>query len=446
MVKPVFPGRESKFLEFKSTIPKFDTLIKTCIAFANASGGQIIIGVEDENHEIIGISDADRRRIYDDFSNSLYDSTSPSLIAQIYEQNFGELSVLIIEVPVSPRKPYFLKRKGMAGGTYIRVGSSTRKATGEYIEDLIREAQRLSYDEEAVNQNINILSNNYLQAFIEGKVTKRRLQSEHIITTKVANKDDFVPTVAGVLMFCENPHDFIPEALVRCTRFKGTVGRDILQTEDICGVIENQASQTLKLINTWLVTHYELQGVRLKQQQPIPIEALREAILNALLHRKYNIVGAVKVAVYDNRVEIFSPGCFPGLVDVDRLGDGTTFLRNPRLVRLAYQINLIETRGTGIRLIFDSCQKAGIKKPEFSEEGDFVKVVFNIASEKLAYKNSNDAILAFVKLHRTVSAQEIAAYLSVSHNTAIRKLSQLIEKNKLRKVGRGPATKYVIAQ
>lgn len=146
MTDYTYPERESKLLEYKSTVPHFDTLIKTCIAFANAAGGRIIIGVDDTTHQVIGIDDKVRTKIYDDFQNSLYDAVSPTLIAQIYEQNFGTHSVLIIEIPSSPRKPYFIKNSGIANGTYIRVGSSTRKATQEYIEDLGREAQRILFD------------------------------------------------------------------------------------------------------------------------------------------------------------------------------------------------------------------------------------------------------------------------------------------------------------
>ena len=154
----VFPERESKLIEFKSVVPKFDALIKTSIAFANASGGRIIIGVDDDSREVIGVSELDRQKIYNDFPNSLFDSSCPSIIAQIYEQNFGGESVLVIEVPVSPRKPYFMKSKGVQNGTYLRVGSSTRKATSEYIEDLTREAQRISYDEELVDVSIAMLN------------------------------------------------------------------------------------------------------------------------------------------------------------------------------------------------------------------------------------------------------------------------------------------------
>jgi ATP-dependent DNA helicase RecG len=89
-----YPERESRSLEFKASIPKsMQALVKTCIAFANDSGGKIVIGVADDTREILGISEKDRDRIYDDFPNSLYDSTSPNLFAQIYEKNFNDISV-----------------------------------------------------------------------------------------------------------------------------------------------------------------------------------------------------------------------------------------------------------------------------------------------------------------------------------------------------------------
>jgi len=426
MVNTLFPERESKLLEFKSKVPKFDILIKTCIAFANAAGGRIII--------IIGISDDDRTKIFDSFPNSLYDSVSPSLIAQIYEQNFGKYSVLIIEIPVSPRKPYFLKSKGISKGTYIRVGSSTRQATDEYIEDLTREAHRVSYDEEIINARLDVLSKDLLHNFYGTKVTKKRLLADKIIATMPANKEHYCATVAGILMFSETPHNYLPEALVRCTRFKGIDGRNILRTEDITGALEQQAAESLKLITNWIATHYELRGVKLTGQIPVPTEAIREAIINALLHRKYTIPGATKIAIYDNRIEIFSPGCFPGLVDINSLGDGTTYLRNPTLVRLAYQVKLVEARGTGIRLIYESCKKAGVKKPVYHEEGDFVKIIFYFEPDVTSYENEETAIQAFMELQQNVTAQQVADFLSVSRNTAIRKLNNLTDLNRVKKM------------
>lgn len=442
MADIIFPDRESKLLEFKSRVTDFLPLIKTSIAFANAAGGKIIIGVDDKTRTIIGATEKDRMHIQDDFPNSLYDSATPNIVPQIYERNFADKIVIVIEIPASPRKPYFLKSVGTANGTYVRVGSSTRKANQEYIEDLIRDAQRISFDEENIHQAKAILSKELLTQLYGKNVTQSRLLADKVLTQHIANKELIAPTVAGVLMFTEQPHNYLPEALIRCTEFRGKEGRDIIRTEEITGSIIQQSITTLNLLNAWLATDYKLQGVQLKGQLPVPETALREAILNALLHRKYNIPGATKIAVFEDRLEVFSPGCFPGLVDINNLGDGITYLRNPILVRLAHRLHLVETLGSGIRLMFESCYKAGIRAPEFHEEGDFVKVVFYFQPDIEQHTTNHDAIMALLQKNKQTTAAEIANYLGVSHNTAIRKLKQLEKEKRLVKLGKGPAVKY----
>src|SRR5438105_3202387 len=114
----IYPERESKNLELKSQLPNFHNLIKTCVAFANGSGGKIVIGVNDGTREIVGVDHKTRDRIYDELPNSLYDATSPSLLAEIYEKRFDKASVVIIEIPSSIKKPVFIKTEGIPKGVY----------------------------------------------------------------------------------------------------------------------------------------------------------------------------------------------------------------------------------------------------------------------------------------------------------------------------------------
>ncbi|MFW9878444.1 MAG: ATP-binding protein [Candidatus Thorarchaeota archaeon] len=439
-----FDERESKILEFKSFLPKFESLIKTCIAFANGVGGRIVIGVEDKTRKICGIDESIRNRIYDEFPNSLYDSTSPGLLAQIYEKNFNKHSVIIIKISPSLKKPCFHKKEGIPKGVYLRVGSSTRRATEEYIEELIRESKRTFYDEQPINQSLKILSKELLRSIYSSTQTKRRLISDKIITQSSTNSETFFPTIAGIVHFCENPENYIPEASIICTQFKGINERKIIQTQEIIGNLEHQAHVSLKLITSWISRHLRLKGVKLTGKSIIPQEALREAIINALIHRKYFIPGAVKIAIYDNRVEIFSPGGFPGLIDINYLGDGTTFLRNPNIARIARKLGLMEKMGTGIKLIFESCKKAGLRMPEFHEEGDFVKVVFFFEPSKQLKLNDEKYILGLAKLQSELKISEVMNNLKVSRNTATRKLNRLIKKKKLQRIGKGPSVRYVL--
>ncbi len=127
--------------------------------------------------------------------------------------------------------------------------------------------------------------------------------------------------------------------------------------------------QALVQTISFIEKNYRLQKTKLSADSPVPEVALREAIVNALVHRKYSLACSVKIAVYDNRVEIFSPGCFPSTISPQNIGDGSTFLRNPLLAKFARKLKLIEKLGSGIPTMISSCKEAGIKPPEFSENG-----------------------------------------------------------------------------
>src|SRR3990167_4105346 len=408
MTKHIYPDRESKNLEFKSQLPTFHTLIKTCVAFANGAGGKIIIGIDDKTREIAGVDDKTRDRIYDQFPNSLYDTTSPNLFAEIYEKRFDDMSVMIIEIPYGTKKPVFIKSEGIPGGVYLRAGSNTKKANREYIEELTRENKRINYDEEMIYADTSILSSQLLQMLFK-RIDPERLIAEKIMSRKAINAEKYYPTVAGVLAFCDAPEKYI----------------------------EN----SFQLIKSWLLRDYKLLGTKLKWKMPIPEVALREAIINALIHRKYWIPGSTKIALYDNRLEIFSPGNFPGLFDLHDLGDGTSYLRNPNLARIARRFGIMEKLGTGIRAMLESCQKARIKKPEFIEGADSVKVIFYFLPGEEHFSDKS-ALLELFNMKKAVKLSDVEKYLRVSRNTATRKLNQLIQAEKIKRLGKGPGVIY----
>lgn len=445
MKKYIYPEQESKSLEFKSRPPaKLLALIKTCVAFANGVGGKIIIGVDDKTKEILGVDDKIRDRIYNEFPNSLFDATSPALSAEIYEKRFGDKSVMIIEIPFSFRKPAYVKREGIPDGVYLRAGPNTRRADEEYVEELKRENNRMVYDEEIVNADVSILPAEKLKS-IYGAYNTKMLLSEKVIGRTPASKQ-MRPTIAGILMFSDSPHNYIPEAVIQCTRFQGIDGRNIIQTEEIQGNLVKQAETSLGIVKSWMTREYTLFGTRLLGKVIIPEVALREAIINALIHRKYWIAGAIKIALYDNRLEIFNPGNFPGLVDLSRLGDGTTYLRNPNLARIARRFGLVEKLGTGIREIMESCNKARIMRPEYKEGPDSVKVIFHFLPAENISIADYDQILSLFNVRGEIKVNDVEVLLGVSRNTATRKLNHLMESGKIIRHGKGPAVKYILVK
>ena len=440
----IHPERESKTLEFKQSLPNFSALIKTCVAFANTAGRQIIIGIDDETRQVIGVSKADRERLYEAFPNNLYDATNNGLYAHVYERNYNDVSVLVIEIPLSTRRPCFIKSEGIPKGVYLRVGSSTRRATDIHVEELLRESKHEHYDADPTNVPFNELSEARLEKGYGKSYSHHKLENDAVIARRSVTSKEYVATITGTLMFHDMPDRFIPEAIVICTQFSGTKGRDIVQTRELTGPIPDLIHESTALLEHWLARHYKLQGVKLVGTSLVPINALREAITNGLLHRKYTIPGAVKIALYDDRLEVFSPGGLPGLVNINHLGDGITYLRNPHLAMLARRLKLVEKLGTGIKLIFEACKAHKIKQPEYNEDGDFVKLTFYFSPAVAHDESDEDAILNLITMHGVISATDVIQLLNISRNTATRRLNQLIEKNLIIRKGRGPGVRYYL--
>jgi ATP-dependent DNA helicase RecG len=438
----VYPERESKTLEFKSRLPEFRSLAKTCVAFANGAGGEIAIGVEDGTRKIIGVSDHDRDRLYDEFPASLYDLASPSLIPHIYEKNMNGKCIMVVRIWPGDCMPYFLKPLGMPAGVFVRVGTASRPANDQTIADLSRERHRLGFDEEASGQPISVLSQEHLRKLYGKDISTRRLLSDKTIKEVPNLKNGLSATYGGILMFCDDPEVILPEAMVVVSRFAGISGREIIQTMELKGPIPLLAESVFMLLTQWLERDFKRHRIFLKGKSLVPHDALREAIVNALIHRKYSIPGPIKAALYDDRLEIFSPGAFPGLISIENLGDGTTFLRNIVVARIARKMRLMEKLGTGIRLIFDSCRLAGLRKPEFNESGDFVKLTFYFERVPRRAEITTDTIVEMVQKSGTVRPSDISREYAASRNTVSRRLNALVREKVLIRYGKGAGVFY----
>lgn len=174
----------------------------------------------------------------------------------------------------------------------------------------------------------------------------------------------------------------------------------------------------------------------------IPTLALREAITNALLHRKYTIPGATKIAIYADHLEIFSPGSFPGLISLKNLGDGSTYLRNSLLAKFARKAGLVEKMGSGIRLMFSLCDKAKLNKPEFSEDGDFVKVTFRF-EKKIHSTNLESEIEKMLKDQPVLTVAEVLRRVDASRNTVTAAFNRLLKNRVVERVGTGRGVRYL---
>ncbi|MCK5882324.1 MAG: putative DNA binding domain-containing protein [Bacteriovoracaceae bacterium] len=447
MSKLIYPDRESKILEFKEDLPQKKQLIKTCVAFANDAGGEIIIGIADQTREIVGVSEKNRDKIFEETINSIYDSVSPILIPEIFEKNLNGKVVVVIKVYPGNKPPYFVKNEGSKKGVYLRAGASTRRATDEYIEELYRQQRKTSLDEELTNYKLEDLDPTLLQQIYGKQYSTNTLLADKVISRNPINSKELLATKGGALFFSDTPDELIPEAIIICSQFKGRSGRSIIRTTKLRGAIPTVASTSLELIKSWIEKDLSVKhSGRLEGEILIPEVALREGIINALVHRKYFIPGAIKIALYDDHLDVFSPGGFPGLVSLSNLGDGTTFLRNPIIAKLARRSKLIEKLGSGIRLIFDSCKNEKLKTPVFDESGDFVKLTFFFEKELDENLSEDEKIIQLAANYKELKIKDLVDTLGISRNTATRRLNGLIDQGIFKRIGKGPSTYFKLVR
>lgn len=438
-----FDRVESRTLEIKEEIPgSYRALIRTCVAFANDSGGDLIIGVRDNDLEIMGVPLVDVEKFLEDFPNAIHQAVNPTIIPQIKTHNIDGKYILSITIPMGMSKPYCVSAEGFPDGVYLRSGRSTLRAKKDHVEEIKLLTSSQTYDGEPIKVDVKELNREILTKIYGENFTKETLASDRVLVADMTGQT--WPTRAAVLMFCNQPHHDVPEAITLVTQFRGVDGRDIVRTSEIEGPIPVLLDKTVRLTQAWTESHFKLQGAVLAGESPVPTLALREIIANALIHRKYSVAGAVKVAIYDDRIEIFSPGDLPPGIRVEDLGHGVTDLRNPLLAKFARKLKIMEKLGTGIRAAVEACHRQALKTPEFIEGANFFKAIFYFEKCLHVSMNSDTLALKILKERGWVDKQSLVQ-AGVADRTASKILSDLVAKGLLLKVGRGPKTRYIAA-
>jgi len=229
-IEQLLASPEGKTLEFKRDLSSPRNLLKTLVAFANAAGGRLIVGVDDDR-QLVGVSDplGEEERI----CNLIADSIAPRLVPNVELISVGTHTLLVVEVFPSSSRPHYLKREGAEQGVYVRLGSCSRQAGADLIAELRRSAQGLVFDELPMPElSVEDLD---LQAARRLLGPERRLDDKALITLKLLRREQgrLVPTQGAVLLFGKDREQYFPDAWVQCGRFRGTDKVDILDQADI---------------------------------------------------------------------------------------------------------------------------------------------------------------------------------------------------------------------
>jgi len=438
---------ESKTLEFKEKMPEHLAIAKTACAFANGGGGTILIGVADKEKTITGIKEQEIHNLEEKIANIVYTMVEPTVAFHISTHNIEGKLILKIDVFPGSLKPYHLKNKGEIEGTYIRVGSTNRMADLETIEELGRQRMNISFDETSIiDATIEDIDLKNIGIYLKKRKEVRDIpivepDAEFLKKIKAlrGQNGSIHPTVAGILLFSSEPEKYIQGAVIKCARFKGTEMDEFIDQRIITGSLFSQIEETIAFFKKNVKRSAKIEGVYRKEEYEYPEKAIREAVVNAVCHRDYSRKGAdIKFAIFDDRIEITSPGGLLPQISLSDLGTGVSELRNKIIGRIFNEAGLIEGWGTGIRRIKNEIKEMGLMPPEFKDINSFFKtIIYNEPlQEKLKFDLDEKEIMAYIQKQGKASTKELEKKLGKSKATIKRKIRTLIDNGYLIWVGK----------
>ena len=456
---------ESVNIEFKREVPKkSEKYIKSVIAFANTAGGKIVIGVDDETHEIVGVDKNEVFKIMDGITNTISDMCYPQIFPNIEVDTINGKCVIVIEVYPGASRPYYIKSLGKEEGTYIRVSGTSRPADEAILKDLELQGTHHSFDEMVcIEQKYDAskaeeLCASIKQYMVEAAKTKTEKEKVKDVTVQnlinwgvVKNIDGtLAPTNAFVLM----TDNTFPFAKIQCALFKGTERVVFIDKRDFEGPLYEQIEEAYEFVLKHINLGAEISGLVRTDAYELPTEAIREAIVNATTHRNFLDRACVQVAVYDDRVEVTSPGMLYGGLTIEQIKEGGSKIRNRCIAEVFSRMKIIESWGTGIKRMFSSCKEYGIREPELLEIGDSFRVnlyrpsyneVHQSVSKsapksipKSAPKNLNrtqQKIVNIILKNPKVTQAEIAEQLNISISAVKKSMKEIVNTGILVRIG-----------
>ena len=376
---------ESKNVEFKALLPDDSKkYIKTVVAYANTSGGKIIIGVDDITREIIGVDPNSVFRIMDKIANTVSDMCMPQIVPDITFHTIEGKCIVQVEIYPGQNRPYYIQKIGRENGTYIRVAGTSRPADEAILKDLEYQGAGKSFDELIhVETEYDEKAALELCSAIEMHMAETREiplnKVRKVTTTNLENwgilkksGETYLPTNAFVLL-TDNTFRF---AKIQCGLFKGENRAVFIDKREFGGPLYAQIEEAYQFVLKHINLGATINGILRKDKYELPPESIREAITNSVCHRSYLDHSCVQVAVYDNRVEITSPGMLYGGLTVEQAIAGRSKIRNVCIAEIFSRMGIMEQWGTGFQRMIQGCREYGVQEPEFVDMGDFFRVNF----------------------------------------------------------------------
>ncbi|MGH3938548.1 MAG: RNA-binding domain-containing protein [Pseudonocardiaceae bacterium] len=337
---------ENPHTDFKESIDSNIELAKDFICFANSDGGQLIIGVA-KDRKVTGVPDTDQLLLRVD--DVAFQSCSPPVTVVPEIVTLEGKDVAVLNIAKGDQRPYCTRD----GRYYIRSGARCRRASREELLRLFQAAHSLFYDEQPLPRlALTELDLNEVSRYLDD--TNQMDLDDDLVRLLRAWRmyDGSHPTVGGLVLLGRRPQAYLESSRVVVGALVGDdIGDDFIDRKDVHGSLFSAITQIETFLRLHLRTAHQIVGFEKEKREEIPMAALREAVVNALVHRDYTIPGPTRVFVLSNRVEVRSPGRPPNSVDAEAMRAGVHVTRNPHIYSRVVAAELATRAGTGIRRI-----------------------------------------------------------------------------------------------
>lgn len=404
----------------------------------------------------------------DAITNAISDSCEPTILPDITLQTVEDKTVIVVEIFPGKMRPYYIKSKGMVSGTYVRSAGTTRPVTDYMLKELILEGQNRYYDCE-ICEGLTITPEDIERLCAEMKATAIRntlTEGEKLnvkdVTQNVliswgilAEKDGaVVPTNAYALL--TGQARFQP--VIQCAVFKGKDRAYFVDRREFEGSIQNQMEAAFQYVLEKINRGMRIQGMYRQDRYELPVDSVREMIANSVAHRSYLEPGNIQVALFDDRLEVTSPGMLLNGVSIKKMKEGYSKPRNRAIASAFAYMKIIEKWGSGIPRILRECSEYGLPEPEFIDfDGDFRVNMYRQLPEKDwshtddTKHDTNDTIsendtkvLNLIRENPSITQAELREKLQVSIVTVKRLMADLQKRGLIERQGSSRKGKWII--
>ncbi len=437
---------ENKITEFKQEY--IDDIKYSVVAFANTDGGKIYVGVNDDG-SIKGVEDADGTMLR--ITNMVRDAIRPdiTMFMDCDVEVIEGKRVVVVTVQRGTARPYYLYRKGVSPeGVYVRQGASSVPASETAILNMIKETSGDCYeDARSINQQLTF---DKTSAFFNKKGIE--FGEAQMRTINIIGKDGTYSNL-GMLLSDQCVHS------IKIAVFEGSKKSIFRDRRELTGSLLEQLEEAYTYIEQFNRTRAEFKGLERIDKKDYPAEALREALLNAIVHRDYSISGSTLISIFDDRIEIVTIGGLVRGISFDDIMLGVSILRNQHLANVFYRLRLIEAYGTGM-LKINECYMDFNVKPKIEVSDNAFKITLpntNYIREREVssmlresspvYYTKNmreEVVISLFENHYTIARKDVEVALGVSQATAVLILRDLVERGILIKDNGGKYSRYCL--